>query len=170
MLASSDDLMSIVVLEAGAAWPAWLAEYQRFVPNAVVIAQSRAESPDAFRSRVAHRITEATATTGARVRIGVIVAGDSGDLATVSAREAIARAIIKVMRSGDEAELVLGGDAQAGDSSRHELFALAGVLCQELGGTEVSVNVRLSSGKSGVMRTASVASADIEPAASKGAI
>ena len=70
MLENSDDLMSIVVLEAGAAWPAWLTEYQRLAPNAVVIAQARTEEPEAFRARVVHRITEATASSGARVRTG----------------------------------------------------------------------------------------------------
>lgn len=164
MLEDSDDLMSIVVLEAGAAWPAWLTEYQRLAPNAVVIAQARAESPDAFRSRVVHRIAEATSSSGARVRVGVIVAGDSLAEDRLPLREGVARAILKIMRPGTEAELVLAGEGHdSGDGARHELFALAGLLCEELGGTKVSVRVRFSTGKSGVMRTLAVPSAGVEP-------
>ena len=171
MLENSDDLMSIVVLEAGAAWPAWLTEYQRLAPNAVVIAQARSELPDAFRSRVVHRISEATSSKSARVRIGVIVAGDSPDDARLALREQVARAILKAMGTLHEAELVLAGDAQELERPRHELFGLAGALCQELGGTSVSVKVRFSSGqhsKSGVMRTVSPSTPDIEPMVLKG--
>jgi hypothetical protein len=171
MLDSSDDLMSVVVLEAGAAWPPWLTEYQRLAPNAVVIAQARSDAPDAFRSRVVHRIAEATAGTGARVRVGVIVAGDSQDDERLAQREQVARAILKAMGTGREAELVLAGDAQELEGPRHELFGLAGALCQQLGGTNVSVKVRFSSGphsKSGVMRSVTPSTPDTEVFTVKG--
>ena len=64
MLENSDDLMSIVVLEAGAAWPSWLTEYQRLAPNAVVIAQAATEAADTFQARVLHRVAEAAANSG----------------------------------------------------------------------------------------------------------
>jgi hypothetical protein len=168
MLENSDDLMSIVVLEAGAAWPAWLTEYQRLAPNAVVIAQARTEAPDTFRARVVHRIAEATTSSGARVRVGVIVAGDSPDEARLSLRENVARAILKVMAPAREAELVLAGDGHDMDDSRQELFELAGALCEELGGTQVSVNVRFSNGKSGVMRSVAPSTPDAELLVAKG--
>src|SRR5687768_16403805 len=104
MLDRRDELMSIVVLEAGATWPSWLSEYQRLAPNAVVIVQARGEALDAFRARVMHRITEATTSTGAKVRVGVIVAaGSSADEVQPSFRESVARAILKVMGSNPEA-------------------------------------------------------------------
>jgi hypothetical protein len=152
MLESSDDLVSVVVLEAGAGWPAWLAEYQRLAPNAVVIAQTRAEAPAAFRGRVVHRINEATSAGRARVRVGVIVAGDETGDALLSLREDVARSILKVMPPEREAEMVLAGSGHDDDDSRHELFALAGSLCQELGGSNVSVKVRFTNGKGGVLR------------------
>lgn len=168
MLENSDDLMSIVVLEAGAAWPAWLTEYQRLAPNAVVIAQARGEEPSAFRARVVHRINEATTSSGARVRVGVIVAGDAADEARLSLRENVARAILSVMAPAREAELVLAGDGHEMDESRQELFELAGALCEELGGTQVSVNVRFSNGKSGVMRSVAPSAPDAEVLTVKG--
>jgi hypothetical protein len=167
MLENSDDLMSIVVLEAGAAWPAWLAEYQRLAPNAVVIAQAAAEAPDAFQARVLHRVAEASNSSGARVRVGVMVVADFAGQQRSSLRQNVARALLKAMGKTHEAELVLGGDSEELDGSRHEMFALAGTLCEELGGTKVSVRVRFSNGKSGVMRSVTPSSPDVDSLVSK---
>lgn len=168
MLERRDELMSIVVLEATAIWPVWLSEYQRIAPNAVVIAQARTEAVAAFRSRVIHRIEEATASSGAKVRVGVIVAaGGAGD-EQLSLREGVARAILQVMGANQDAELVLAGDGHDADPVRHELFALAGALCEDPAGTKVNVRVRFASGKSGVMRAVSPSSPDGESVAQKG--
>jgi hypothetical protein len=167
MLENSDDLMSIVVLEAGAAWPAWLTEYQRLAPNAVVIAQASAESAELFQARVVHRVEEATAPSrSARVRVGVVVAADHPEQKRVALRENVARCLIKAMGTVEEGELVLAGDSNELEQSRHELFELAGVLCEELAGKRVNVRVRFSSGRSGVMRTVP-SSPDLAPFVSK---
>jgi len=168
MLDTRDELMSIVVLEAGATWPSWLSEYQKLAPNAVVIAQARAEAIDAFRTRVIHRITEATTSSGAEVRVGVIVTAGSLEEARFMFRESVARAILEVMGSSTEAELVLAGEGHDGDPARQELFTLAGALCEQPGGTKVNVRVRFASGKSGVMRTVAPSIPDTESRASKG--
>lgn len=169
MLENSDDLMSIVVLEAGAAWPSWLTEYQRLAPNAVVIAQAASESAVAFQARVLHRVVEAVASNGqhARVRVGVIVSADSPAQERVVLRQNVARGLLKAMGTAHEAELVLGGDNEELEASRQQLFELAGTLCGELGGTLVNVRVRFSSSKSGVMRSVAPSSPDVEPLASK---
>lgn len=166
MLENSDDLMSIVVLEAGAAWPPWLTEYQRLAPNAVVIAQAAAETSAIFEARVVHRIAEAQHGS-ARVRVGVIVSIDSPGHDRVSLRQSIARALLKAMGTAHEAELVLSGDSEELEDSRQQLFALAGTLCEELGGTRVNVRVRFSNSKSGIMRSVSPSTPDVEPFASK---
>lgn len=160
MLENSDDLMSIVVLEAGAAWPPWLTEYQRLAPNAVVIAQAAAERVETFQARVLHRVAEAAANSGARVRVGVIVSVDSPTQERVMLRQNVARGLLKAMGTAHEAELVLAGDSEELEASRHQLFALAGTLCEELGGTLVNVRVRFSNSKSGVMRSVSPSSPD----------
>jgi hypothetical protein len=148
MLENSDELMSIVVLEAGAAWPPWLTEYQRLAPNAVVIAQATTESADVFQSRVLHRVAEAAANGDARVRVGVIVSVDSPVEERVALRQNVARALLKAMGTGREAELVLAGDSEELEESRQHLFELAGALCQGLGGSRVNVRVRFSNSKS----------------------
>jgi len=168
MQESRDDLMSIVVLENGAVWPAWLAEYQRLAPNAVVIAQARTEGLDGFRARVIHRIEEATTSSGARVRVGVIIAAPAAGEDRLEFRESVARALLQLMGS-NEAELVLAGDGHDTDPARHELFAIAGTLCEELGGSKVNVRVRFSNSKSGVMRSVSPSSPDTELASKGGA-
>jgi hypothetical protein len=167
MLEDSDDLMSIVVLEAGAAWPPWLTEYQRLAPNAVVIAQAAAETADVFEARVVHRVREAANTAGARIRVGVLVAVDVPGQERGQLRQNIARALLKAMGTKHEAELVLAGDNDELEGSRHQIFALAGALCEEPGGTLVNVRVRFSNAKSGVMRSVSPSSPDLETRASK---
>ncbi len=155
-----DDLMSIIVLEAGAAWPAWISEYQRIAPNAVIIAQAQAEPADSFRTRVVHRVAEALAAGTARVRVGVIVSSALADPPSLLLRETVARAILAAMGTNAEADLVIAGDGQGGDPTRHDLFALVGVLCEELGGTKINVRVRFTSSKSGVMRAVAPAGPD----------
>jgi hypothetical protein len=167
MLENSDDLMSIVVLEAGAAWPAWLTEYQRLAPNAVVIAQAASEPTDVFETRVLHRVKEASVNGVARVRVGVIVVADVPGQQRSLMRQNVARALLKAMGKNHEAELVLGGDSEELDGSRHEMFELAGTLCEELGGTRVSVRVRFSNGRSGVMRSVTPSSPDVDSLVSK---
>lgn len=167
MLESSDDSMSIVVLEAGAAWPSWLAEYQRLAPNSVVIAQAAAEPSEVFQVRVLHRLAEATARgEAARLRIGVMVASQQTLESRAALRQNIARAITDAM-SGPEGELVLAGDSEELSHSRHELFALAGTLCDELRGRHINVRVRFTSAQSGVMRTVTPSSPDLQDLVSK---
>ena len=167
MLENSGDLMSIVVLEAGAAWPPWLSEYQRLAPNAVVIAQAFSESSDVFESRVLHRVEEAVHSGDLRLRVGVIVSADQPGQSRLSLRQNVARALLKAMGTAHEAELVLAGDSEELGASRHELFELAGSLCEELCGSRVNVRVRFSSGKSGIMRSVSASSPELLPFASK---
>ena len=164
---NSGDLMSIVVLEAGAAWPPWLSEYQRLAPNAVVIAQASAESSEIFQARVLHRIEEAAHSSAVRVRVGVIVSADQPGQQRGALRQNVARALLTAMGSTNEGELVLAGDSEELGASRHDLFALAGILCQELGGARINVRVRFSGGKSGVMRTVSPSSPELLPLVSK---
>jgi hypothetical protein len=164
---SSGDLMSIVVLEAGAAWPSWLTEYQRLAPNAVVIAQASTESSEVFQARVLHRIEEVAHTDAAWVRVGVIVSADQPGQQRLALRQNVARALLKAMGTSQEAELVLAGDSEELGASRHELFALAGALCEELAGARVNVRVRFSNGRSGVMRSVAPSSAELMPLISK---
>lgn len=165
---ADEGLLSIVVLEAGSSWPPWLGEYQKQAPNSVVIAQSAEESGSVFSLRIARRMDEIAAGDAA-IHVALLVSNGSRDEASVAARKQICESLLHAMVQKRQGELVLAADANAGDELRHELFALAGTLCDELAGTQVSVRVRFSSirpesGVSGVMKSVAPSS-DTEAAA-----
>jgi hypothetical protein len=165
---ADEGLLSVVVLEAGSAWPPWLNEYQKHAPNSVVVAQSAEESGRAFAARIARRMAEIAAGDAA-IHAALLVSNGALDESSVAARKQVCASLLRVMVQKRQGELVLAADARAGDDLRHELFALAGTLCDELRGTEVSVRVRFGSGQpetavSGVMKSAAPP-ADLEAVA-----
>jgi len=152
-----ETLLSVVVLELGSTWPPWLAEYQAQAPNSMVIAQSADESAASFAQRI-HRKMDEIGAREAAIHAGLLVSNGALDTATVDARQAICDALLRVMLKKQRGELVLASDVTAGDAIRHQLFALAGTLCDELHGTSVSVRVRFdtirpSPSVSGVMKS-----------------
>jgi hypothetical protein len=152
-----ETLLSVVVLELGSTWPPWLAEYQARAPNSMVIVQSADESASSFAQRISRKIDE-IGVRDAAIHAGLLVSNGALDSATVEARQAICEAFVRVMLKKQRGELVLASDVTAGDAIRHQLFALAGTLCDELHGTRVSVRVRFdtirpSPSVSGVMKS-----------------
>jgi hypothetical protein len=142
-----DSQSSIVIIEAGAGFPAWITEYQQRAPNAAVVAQTAGESPVAFRARVLHRLDEITRSAGV-LSIGIALCVEDAGGEQRAARASICREIVGRMRaSGD---LVLA--ATDGDQAfKHELFALAGELCSNDRVPHVNVRVRFANNQSGTM-------------------
>jgi hypothetical protein len=154
---TDEALLSVVVLEAGSAWPPWLGEYQKHAPNSVVIAQSGEEQARDFARRIARRSDEIAAGDVA-IHVALLVSNGLLDDESVTARKQMCASLLRVMVQKRRGELVLAAAAHADDELRHELFALAGSLCDELGGTQVNVRVRFGSGRpepsvSGVMKS-----------------
>jgi hypothetical protein len=154
---ADEALLSVVVLEAGSAWPPWLGEYQKLAPNSVVVAQSAEESGRDFAQRIARRADE-IAAGDAKIHAALLVSNGALDDASVAARKQVCSSLLRVMVQKRHGELVLAAEALAGDELRHELFALAGTLCDELRGAPVNVRVRFGSGRpetgvSGVMQS-----------------
>ncbi len=154
---ADEALLSVVVLETGSSWPPWLGEYQKHAPNSVVVAQSAEESGSQFAQRIARRVDEIAAGDAA-IHAALLVCNGALDEPSVVARRQMCACLLRVMVQKRQGELVLAADARAGDDFRHELFALAGTLCDELRGSEVSVRVRFGSGRpetgvSGVMKS-----------------
>jgi len=159
---TDETLLSVVVLELGSAWPPWLAEYQKLAPNSVVIAQSSEESGALFAQRIARKLDEIKSSETA-IHAGLLVSNGALDPLATAAREQICAALLGVMLTKRHGELVLAASASAGEEVRHELFTLAGRLCDDSRGTEVNVRVRFDTLRpssvpaiSGVMKTASV--------------
>jgi hypothetical protein len=115
---------------------------------------------------VLHRVAEAAQSTTSFVRIGVIVAVDHPEQRRMALRQNVARGLVDAM-GAHEGELVLAGDSDELSQSRHELFVLAGTLCDELRGRRVNVRVRFSTAKSGVMAVVTPSSPDVEALSSK---
>jgi len=154
---ADETLLSVVVLELGASWPTWLAEYQKHAPDSVVLAQSSGESGAEFAHRIARKMDE-IALREAAIHAGFLVSNGKLDEEAVLARERICSLLLRVMVQKERGELVLAADVKTGDDFRHELFSLAGTLCDELRGSPVNVRVRFdtlrpTSGVSGVMKT-----------------
>jgi hypothetical protein len=107
----------------------------------------------------------------AHVRIGVLVAAHDPEQKRAQLRRRVARALVEAMSlAGAEAqdrELMLAGDSEELNQSRHELFSLAGTLCDELRGKHINVRVRFTSATSGIMRTVTASSPDLQELASK---
>jgi hypothetical protein len=154
---ADEALLSVVVLELGSTWPPWLVEYQKHAPNSLVIAQSAGEAGPEFAQRIERKMDE-IAARDALIHAGLVVCNGALDADSVAGRQRVCSALLHVMLHKQHGELVLAGDVTASDPVRHELFALAGALCDELRGTEVSVRVRFDSvrpapGTSGVMKS-----------------
>jgi hypothetical protein len=157
MQQTDETLLSVVVLELGATWPPWLAEYQATAPNSMVIVQSMDESAPAFAQRIARKMDEVGARDAA-IHVGLLVSNGTLDAASVTARQAICAALLRVMLRRQCGELVLASAATADEDVRRQLFALASTLCDDSSGTRVSVRVRFdtlrpSPAASGVMKS-----------------
>ena len=143
MSASIEGELSLVVLEQHARWPACASQYQTALPNSLVEAQSDDELPYEFAERVGRRIAS-IASKGGRLRAAIIAANGRLDPVTLKARYRLATSAIQAM--GLSGELVLTAAPQLvtpmDERIRHEIFALAGALCDELAGTEIGVSVR----------------------------
>ena len=130
--------LSLVVIEAGARWPAFDVDRQRLAPDCVVISQQQSEPDPSFAQRVIGRVA-ALQSKGNSLRLAIVATRSSQSPKALDARSRIARSLVVASAKGP-AELVLVGSAAKG--TRHDLFAIAGALCDGLAGADVVVRVR----------------------------
>ena len=143
-----DSRSSIVIIEAGAGFPAWVTEYQSRAPNAAVVAQTSSEHPVAFRARVLHRLDEIARSPGV-LSIGIALCVEGASAEQRAARASICREL--VARMPKSADLVLAAMDGGDQGFKHELFALAGELCSGDSVPHVNVRVRFANTQSGTM-------------------
>jgi hypothetical protein len=147
-----DTTASLAMVESGARWPAVAEELQRRTAHIVVEAQAAGESAEEFAFRVARRL-RILALNGIGLEIAVLAVGDEVNLSLLSSREELARAALGAMLATGGGELIIVADEEADGDVRHELFALAGRLIDELAGQPVGVRVRFAGlTRSGVRR------------------
>lgn len=149
---------SVVVLEDGAEWPQWVAEYQRHATNSVVVAYAPGESPDEFVARVGRRLAELTG----ELSVAIVACAPRLGVEHRSARERICQMVLQAMAPQGRGEVLLAASVDADESCKHAIFELAGDLCDGLQGSNQVVRVRFSSGRpeSGIMP--SVAAPEID--------
>lgn len=140
---------SVVVLEEGADWPKWIAEYQRHATNSVVVAYAPGETLDDFVARVGRRLAELTE----ELQVAVIACAPQVEPKHLAARERICHKLLDAMAPQGGGEVLLAASVDAGEASKHAIFELAGDLCDGLRGSSRVVRVRFSSGRpeSGIM-------------------
>jgi len=154
---SPSDVCSMVVMEVGAIFPPFVAEYQKSAPNSLVEVQTTSESPAQFAQRVIRKLE----LVNGDLRVAIVAANAETHEDSAAARYRIARALLRVMAKRGSGEIVLTSDAT--DDVRQALFALAGTLCEDLRGTDLGVRVRFSGAgaESGTIRSVRPSSPDL---------
>jgi hypothetical protein len=140
---------SVVVLEDGAEWPKWVAEYQRHATNSVVVAYAPGEALDEFVARVGRRLSELTG----ELSVAIVACAPRIGAEHLAGRERICRKLLAAMAPQKPGEVLLAAGVDACEASKHAIFELAGDLCDGLHGSSQVVRVRFSSGRpeSGIM-------------------
>jgi hypothetical protein len=157
-MSEKSENVSVVVLEQGADWPKWIAEYQRHATNSLVVAYAPGESLDDFVARVGRRLAELTS----ELRVAIVACAAQVDGEHLAARERICHKLLEAMPALGRSEVLLAANVDASESAKHAIFELAGDLCDGLRGSSRVVRVRFSSGRpeSGIMTK--VAEAEID--------
>lgn len=155
-----DSLGSVVVLEEGADFPRWIAEYQRRAPNSVVVAHTHGETMAELAARVARRLPE----LNGELRVGIVACAPTDDEEHLAARERLCRVLLEAMAPAGGGEVVLAASLGGSDASKHAIFELAGTLCESLRGSNRLVRVRFSNGRpeSGIMPSLASAESDVD--------
>ena len=132
---------NLIVLELDASWPDWIAELGRSAAQSIVEQQADDETADELSQRIVRRVHE-LAQQRMHMDIGLLLTNGRTDEASVDARYRMARAVLRSMSDAGAGELLIAAEAHVDDEARHQLFALAGTLCDELYGAELGVRVR----------------------------
>lgn len=140
-----DESLAFFVLEAGARWPRWgQLEARRREASSVVEAQGADESMAGFAHRVVERV-ESMRRSSKPLCYAAIITAPHGHGEPLASRVQIARAIVRTLGSSGGGSLILAPSLPTAlsDRDRHDLFALAGTLCEGLSGHQVVVSVFL---------------------------
>jgi hypothetical protein len=103
---------SIVVMESGAAWPAWVDEEAGAISNVVVLARQLDENVREFEARARLRLQ--TLAEFASPRRGVLVCGPADGPEDRATRGGLLRALLEIVRGAGGGEVVLIGDVDEG--------------------------------------------------------
>jgi hypothetical protein len=144
---------SIVVMEQGADWPAWVDEEAGPVSNVVVLSRQHGESQSAFEARARLRLDSmAEIATPSRA---VLVCARIARAEARQSRAVLLRALVETLRRAGGGELTLAGDADSALSA--EITAYAGKLNRRTGAGVGLVNFRCRVPPAASLRSSRVA-------------
>lgn len=143
--ADPEPATTLVVMEAGASWPAWVKELQRRAPNSMVEVQPSSEPAERFAARVQRRLSSLEARGVSLLGVAYAAASPASEEER-AVRRALCEALLQHL--SPTGELVLSGDGWSSwgvdARSREELVGLAGDLSCRLRGRNQTVSVRFS--------------------------
>lgn len=142
-MTEDSQVLTLLLIENGAPWPAWSADLRARAPNMVLEAQMEAESMEAFGQRVMQRI-ERLVERHDRV-LGAAYLCGLGDSSRDTVRQRICRALIGALDKATDAELIVGGAVReqgvAADRERARLLALWTALSEQSANHPVSIRL-----------------------------
>ena len=129
----------LVIVEAGAKLPVWLASCQDKVSDTVVLVAARDESPTRFAKRATQRI-QALRDSDQRIQAAVIVPADQLAADEVlSSRLNISQAVLSQQAHYNRGRLLLLSGRALQPEAQLDLLNLAGTLSERLQGTKLTV-------------------------------
>lgn len=129
----------LVIVEAGAKLPVWLASCQDKVSDTVVLVAASDESPTRFAKRATQRI-QALRDSDQRIQAAVIVPADQLVADEVlSSRLDISQAILSQQAHYNRGRLLLLSGQSLQPEAQLDLLNLAGTLSERLQGTKLTV-------------------------------
>lgn len=143
--ADAERATTLVLMEAGACWPAWVKDLQHRAPNSMVEVQPSSESSQSFSDRVRRRLASLR-QRGVTLVGAAYAAASPASEEERETRRALCAALLEHL--SPDGELVLSGTGWStwgvDARSREELMGLAGDLSCSLKGSAQTVSVRFS--------------------------
>jgi hypothetical protein len=130
--------MTLVIIEYGASWPAWLPPSSG---DMAIVAQHYEGAPGSLLTQVASRLTRLE-QGGWRLSRVVLVSNGRTDSEALGARSLLARGLLSRLAVAPHAELVLTHASGQGARSLGSLMALASSLEQSRAAATVQLVVR----------------------------
>ncbi len=136
---------TVVVMETGSAWPAWIEQSLR-AANTRVIVQQEEETPADLADRVIDRV-ESLTVRGFKIAVAVLACGERADDSASDARRQIARSLLSAFAAaGEPGRVLFTASQRSSGAMRSTLSGLATDLQAEWESTGSTLSVRFGTG------------------------
>jgi hypothetical protein len=132
----------LVAVERGAALPTWIGHCQDKVSDVFVLVGNTMEPTDALLRRVEQRLALLTDTEQRRGMAVLVAERGHASPEAEQVRAQVADRLLSYLARVGQGMLLLLTEESASLESRVQLLSMAGVLAQQVRGTQISINVR----------------------------